>query len=108
MEQATRLPDSVQKVIRLHSIQDSNEGVQSTPPRPTVVYSIEESGTRKKSSKPVRGLDKAVRKMLAAQEVAVDVYRDLHERSSRREKNGWLYDLRKNLRKAGRRAKKKL
>jgi Family of unknown function (DUF6312) len=99
--QATRLPDSVLKVTRVEPLGEGRT-------RAVKVYSIEESGTRKRSSKRLRTLDKAIRKVLAAEEVAIDSYRELHERSSRREQDGWFHDLRKNLRKAGRRAKKKL
>ena len=98
---ADPLPNSVLKVLRVEPREDGKN-------RPVVVYSSELQGKRKKSSKRWRGLDKAVRKMLDAQQTSVSVYRELHERSSRREKNGWLHDLTKNLRKAGRRAKKKL
>jgi hypothetical protein len=98
---AVRLPGSVEKVLRL---EPKGEGKT----RQVLVYSVEESGKRKKSSRRVRGLDKVIRKMLAAQQTSVSVYQNLHERSSRREKDGWLHDLTKNLRKAGRKAKKKL
>jgi hypothetical protein len=95
------LPGSVLKVLRVEQREDGKN-------RPVLVYSSELQGKRKKSSKRWRGLDKAVRKMLNAEQTSVSVYRELHERSSRREKDGWLHDLAKNLRKAGRRGKKKL
>jgi len=63
---------------------------------------------RRKGSRRLRPLEKAVRRLNVAQGTTAGVYLESHERSNRKKRNGWFKDLRKNLAKAGRRGAKKL
>ena len=54
-------------------------------------------GPVKKSSRPLRPIEKALRKLVRAEHKALGRYLLLHERSRRRERNGWASDLGKNL-----------
>ena len=55
-----------------------------------------------------RGVERALRRLGAAQATAAGEYLTRHNRSNRRKKNGWLKDLGKNAGKARRRGFKKL
>jgi len=63
---------------------------------------------RRKGSRRLRPLEKAVRRLNVAQGTAAGVYLEAHERSNRKKRDGWFKDLRKNLARAGRRGMKKL
>ena len=63
---------------------------------------------RRKGSRRLEPLEKAVRRLNVAQGTAAGVYLEGHERSNRKKRDGWFKDLRKNLARAGRRGGKKL
>lgn len=63
-------------------------------------------GKRKRQSRTVRPLERAMRKLAQAQANAAMVYLARHERSNRRKRNGWLWDLGTNMTKASRAARK--
>ncbi len=63
---------------------------------------------RRKGSRGLRPLEKAIRRLNVAQGTAAGVYLEGHERSNSKKRNGWFKDLRKNLARAGRRGGKKL
>jgi hypothetical protein len=71
----------------------------------TVVY---EKKRKRRVSSRWRGLDKAIRKISTAQEVAASDFLNRHERSNQKKKNGGLRDLMKNLSKSSRKGRKKL
>ena len=71
--------------------------------RPLVVFR-----ERRKGSRSLRPLEKAIRRLNVAQGTAAGVYLESHERSNSKKRNGWFKDLRKNLARAGRRGGKKL
>jgi predicted DNA-binding protein (UPF0278 family) len=59
-----------------------------------------DKGRRRRVSKPLRRLDKGLRKLTKAENVASSEYLRRHDRSNRKRKNGALKDLRKNVRRA--------
>jgi hypothetical protein len=63
---------------------------------------------RKKQSKSLRPVEKAIRKLAGAQLAASEVYLDRHKRSNRRKKNGWVRRLPKNVIRAQKKFRKKL
>lgn len=75
-------------------------GITSTP--------LHKQKRRRRTSKRWRPFERMLRRFSTAQGTAASEYLDRHQRSSRRKKNGWLKDLRKNASKAGRRGLKKL
>jgi hypothetical protein len=72
---------------------------------PVTVYKEKK---KKRGSRPLRGLEKTLRKVNRAATTFGDSYGDRHNRSNAKKKNGWIKDLSKNVSKAGKRAKKKL
>jgi hypothetical protein len=64
----------------------------------------ERLGDKKKQSKALRPVDRKLRKLLRMQQRAVGNYLVLHDRSSRKSKNGWAKDLGRNFIKAVRRS----
>ena len=54
-------------------------------------------GPVKKTSRPLRPIERALRKLVRAEQKALGRYLLLHERSRRRERNGWASDLASNL-----------
>jgi hypothetical protein len=63
---------------------------------------------RKKASDNLRFLEKAVRRVADAQQGFHQTYRDSHERSNAKRRDGWVADLPRNLERAGRKAQKLL
>lgn len=64
------------------------------------VVAEDDKRRRRRVSRPYRRLDKGLRKITKAENVASSEYLRRHDRSNRRKKNGALKDLRKNVRKA--------
>lgn len=62
----------------------------------------------KKVSRPLRPLEKAIRKFADAAATGTSSYAARHQRSNGKKKNGWLKDMKKNVSKAAKQAKKKL
>jgi hypothetical protein len=56
-----------------------------------------EMGTLKRTSRPLRPIERALRKLVRAEQKALGRFLILHERSRRRERNGWATDLGSNL-----------
>lgn len=63
---------------------------------------VEDLGDARKQSKPLRPVEKQLRKALRNQLRTLSVYLTLHDRSNRKKKDGWLRDLGANMRKARR------
>ena len=61
---------------------------------------LKSAGGKKKNSKLLRPVEKLVRRLGRAQENSATIYRERHELSSRKKKNGWLVDIISNMRKA--------
>jgi uncharacterized protein with von Willebrand factor type A (vWA) domain len=57
-------------------------------------------GGKKKNTKLLRPVEKLVRRLGKAQAKSASIYSERHERSSRKKKNGWLFDMVSNMRKA--------
>jgi hypothetical protein len=55
---------------------------------------------RRRVSRPFRRIDRSLRKLTKAENVASSEYLRRHDRSNRRKKNGALKDLGKNVRKS--------
>ena len=55
---------------------------------------------RRRVSRPLHRLDKGLRKITKAENVASSEYLRRHDRSNRKRKNGALKDLRKNVRRS--------
>jgi len=64
------------------------------------VLSEEGKKRRRKVSRPLRRLDRRIRKLNKLENVASSEYLRRHDRSNRKKKNGALKDLRKNVRKS--------
>lgn len=71
----------------------------------TVLY---EQRRKRRGSKRLRPLEKAMRRIARAQSTVANEYLDRHERSNRKKKNGWAKDLTKNISKSSRKGLKKL
>jgi hypothetical protein len=65
----------------------------------------ENLGPKKKQSKRLKPIERRVRKMARRQSRMMSMYLDLHDISNRKKKNGWMRDLRKNVRKAVKKSK---
>lgn len=63
---------------------------------------------RKKQSRWLKPFEKAERRLLKGTSRGLETYRVRRERSNRKKKNGWLRDMPKNLRKAAKKAEKKI
>lgn len=98
--QIPRVSKSVQKIVQLEK--DKSGGV-----KPVVLYQ-KPRGKRKKGSPGVRVIEKAIWRLANANRAYVDSYVGLHNDSNRRNKDGWLIDLGKNVAKASRRGRKAL
>lgn len=61
---------------------------------------LKNEGGKKKNTKLMRPVEKLVRRLGKAQAKSASIYSERHERSSRKKKNGWLFDLVSNMRKA--------
>jgi len=61
---------------------------------------------KKKQSKGLKPLEKAMRKMAKARRAGADEYLKRHKRSNRRKKNGWVRKLPRNAMKAQRKSMK--
>jgi hypothetical protein len=64
------------------------------------VLSEEGKSKRRKVSRPLRRLDRRIRKTMKLENVASSEYLRRHERSNRKKKNGALKDFGKNVRKS--------
>jgi len=57
---------------------------------------------KKKQSWLLRPIEKAARTLVEAQQAAAATYLEAHDRSARKEKDGWVLDLGRNSRRAWR------
>ena len=81
-----------------------NPGSQAAPQ--LVVY--KKAKRRKKVSRRLRGLERAVDQFADASGTYSSIYQDRHRRSNRKKKDGWLRDLHENVYKSLRKARKKI
>ena len=92
------------RVIKVDNDDDDDDGIEfvvrdsSGGTRHGVVR--EELGPIKKQSKRLKPIDKRLRKSVRHQMKMLDKYMTLHDRSSRKRKNGWVRDLGKNIMKS--------
>lgn len=63
-------------------------------------------GRRKKSSRMLRPIERTLRRAARRQARLANIYLNLHDRSSRRKRNGWAKDLGRNVIKTYRRGLK--
>ena len=73
---------------------------------PVILY--EGPTLRKRSSPALRPIERAVRKMYRAQAAFANSYIERHERSNLREKDGWLKDFGKNMKRSLRTARRQV
>src|SRR3954462_3923960 len=64
------------------------------------VLSEERKGGRRRVARPLRRLDRSIRKTMKVENVASSEYLRRHERSNRKKKNGAIKDLGKNVRRS--------
>jgi hypothetical protein len=64
------------------------------------VIAEDDKRRRRRVSRPFRRIDRSLRKLTKAENVASSEYLRRHDRSNRRKKNGALKDLGKNVRKS--------
>jgi hypothetical protein len=95
-----RVSKSVEQIVRL-------EKDKSGAVKPVVLYKKPRS-KRKKGSPGVRVIEKAIWRLANANRAYVDTYVGLHNNSNRKNKDGWLIDLGKNVAKAARNGRKNL
>jgi len=72
------------------------------------VFVCKTGGKRKRGSRPLRPLERAVAQAARAQEAFSTTYRRRHERANLRRRNGWLRDLDRNVDRAWRKARKRI
>jgi len=92
------------RVIQVDDDDDDEDGIEYVVRHPSgrvregVVR--EELGPLKKQSKRLKPIDKRLRKSVRRQMKMLDKYLTLHDRSSRKRRNGWVKDLGKNIMKS--------
>ncbi|MDQ1919220.1 DUF6312 domain-containing protein [Massilia pseudoviolaceinigra] len=69
-----------------------------------VATNLRNLGRKKRSTKLLRPLEKLIRRVGKAQARSAVIYTQRHETSNRKKKNGWLYDMMANMRKAQKQA----
>ena len=83
---------------------DDEDGIEYVVRGPTgqVRHGVmqEQLGHIKKQSKSAKPIDKRLRRSVRRQMKMLDRYLTLHDRSSRKKKNGWMRDLGRNIMKA--------
>lgn len=89
---------SVRKIVLLE--RDASGGV-------TPVTLFKRKG-KKKGSRALKPVEKAVRKLTSAISMGTGTYRTRHGKSNSKKRNGWLKDIRKNVSKADKKARKEL
>jgi hypothetical protein len=94
----TQLDNSVRRIVRLD--RDANGAIN-----PVVLYGNELEYGR--GSKKYRNAEKAVARLMQAQNVFSSTYLERHKMSSAKKKDGWKKDFGKNLSKSFKAGKKK-
>jgi hypothetical protein len=100
MMRIARLNRSVVKVVQLERDATGNMN-------PVVLYEKDQR-KKKKMSGPLRPLEKAVRRVSTAQEAFAQSYLSRHDRSNRKNRDGWIRDVVPNVVNAGKKGNKKL
>lgn len=95
--EVSRMAKSVRSVVRLES--DPSGGVT-----PVEIY--RRADGKKKGTRLLRPLDRAMRRLARAQEAAATTYLERHERSNGKKRNGWLRDLGNNVYRASKKGQK--
>lgn len=94
----------MRQVIRVDNDDDDEDGIEfvvrDTAGRTRHGVIHEDLGPVKKQSKRLKPIDKRLRKSVRRQMKMLDKYLTLHDRSSRKRKNGWVKDLGKNIMKS--------
>jgi hypothetical protein len=75
---------------------------------PVVVFEQEGRKKRKKQSREVKPIERAVRRVAKAEQRTVNEYLSRHERSNDKRRDGWLRDLGVNVARAGRKGARRL
>jgi hypothetical protein len=96
---APQFGDSVRRITILEKDQSGNLVAVTVYRRPR---------ERKKSSRPLKPLERAVRRWADATEASAEKYLEEHRKSSRKRRDGWLRDLPANAWKASRKGAKEL
>jgi hypothetical protein len=94
-----KLHNSIQSVVVLKAHEDGSL-------EPVEVY--EPEGVSRSTSRKLRPLERAVRRIVRAQQTTLQTYAERHARSSSRKRNGWLKDFRKNVEYSKKRGRKAL
>jgi hypothetical protein len=105
------------KTIQVKTVKGS--GAKRFPVQSVVMVQAEADGSvtrttlskgsaKRRVSKRWRGVDKALRRISLAQQTTAEEYRQRHERSNNKKKNGAIRDLGKNLVRSVRKGRKKL
>jgi hypothetical protein len=89
---------ALRSAVLLHT---GSDGLTST----SIVYEKEQ---KRRVSKRWRSIDKMIRKMSTAHQVASDEFARRHEASNAKKRNGGMRDLMKNISKSSKRGRKKL
>ncbi len=84
--------------IRVHLVTRDSHGR-----RVEVDWDRDDDRPRRRTSRLLRPVERALRNGARRQSRVANIYLDLHERSNRRKRNGWVKDLGRNVVKAYRR-----
>ena len=93
------LSESVDKVVRLE---------RDPQGRMVPVEIYANPDTSRRTTKKLKPLERLVNQFVEAQAVIVDDYRERHQRSASKKKNGWYKDLIGNARKSTAKGRKKI
>jgi hypothetical protein len=94
------MADSIRRIVKLERDERGHLG-------PVEIYR-RDSGGKRKGTRLMRPLDRAVRRLARAQEEAATVYLERHDKSNTKKRDGWLRDLGNNVYRASRRGQKEL
>jgi hypothetical protein len=95
-----RMAPSVRSVVRLEA--GPNGRLESVE-----VYRRPDEG-RRKGTRLLRPVDRAVKRLARAQEAAATAYLERHDRSNTKKRDGWLRDIGNNVYRASRKGQKAL
>jgi len=101
MNTETEREPNLKAVRRIIVLQQNPDGSFT----PTTVY--RKKSKRKKISKRMRPIEKRARRISKGLATLTSEYTQRHNRSNRKKKNGWLKDIRKNVRKSAKSGRKK-
>lgn len=93
--------DDDDEEIRVHLLTRDSRGR-----RVETDWDRDDDRPRRRTSRSLRPIEKMLRNTMRRQAKVASIYLDLHDRSNRNKRNGWVKDLGRNITKATRRGYK--